>query len=196
MNPFLDAFPYPWSTSQRNIFSVSGLQLQENNHYDGPLGANSGWNKGQLFHPFQQSRQSVKVYRVGVDVEQSAVTVDELVGGITFHSDKFFDGVLLLVGQVVVIPRLVLTRYPTEIIISRLYIVISRLTMRFPSCRTCRNFRHVDISFNSLSSYIFWICSKILVREDLNNSAIWAWVSQTVSFSRRTSICVYPSSVW
>lgn len=104
--------------------------------------------KKQSFHPFQQSSQCIKVYRVGVDVEQSAVAVDEPVGGITFHSDKFFDGVLLLVGQVVVIPRLVLTRYPTEIIISRLYIVISRLTMRFPSCRTCRNFRHVDISFN------------------------------------------------
>jgi hypothetical protein len=42
MNPFLDAFPYPWSTSQRNIFSVSGLQLKENNDYDGTLGANSG----------------------------------------------------------------------------------------------------------------------------------------------------------
>ena len=156
---------------------------------------NADEETSSLLHPFQQSRQSFKVYRVGVDVEQSAVTVDELVSGVSFHADKFFDGVLLLVGQVVMIPRFVLTRYPTEIIISRIYNVISRLTKRFPSCRTCRKFRHVDISFNSLSSYIFWICSKILVRDDLNNSAIWGWVSHTVSFSRRTSICVCPSSV-
>ncbi len=29
-----------------------------------------------------------------------------------------------------------------------------------------------------------------------NNSAIWFWVSQTVSFSSRTSTRVLPSSIW
>ena len=54
------------------------------------------------FHLFQQLGKRVEVYRVGVDVEHSAVTVDELIRRVAVDADKAFDGVLLLCGQVVV----------------------------------------------------------------------------------------------
>ena len=53
-----------------------------------------------------------------------------------------------------------------------------------------------EVSGNSRSVKMFWMCRLTFCLVVWNNSAIWPCVNQTVSFSSRTSNCVRPSSVW
>ena len=94
------------------------------------------------------------------------------------------------------VPPFELTRYPTDNIRARLYCSHSRVTCLLPSCWTVRNFRTVDLCFNSPDLYIYSICSLIFPLLDLKRSTICAWVSQTVSWSTVTSRDVWPSRVW
>ena len=69
----------------------------------------------------------------------------------------------------------------------------------FPSIAPCRvvcaKFAHTSSLFNSPSSKTLLMWRVITVLPFWNNSAIWACVNHTVSFSKRTLICVCPSSV-
>src|ERR1022692_3069063 len=72
---------------------------------------------------------------------------------------------------------------------------MSRSTSRGPSRRTIRNFRIVR-PVTSPSSRMFLMCSLTVGTVTWNNSAISAWLSQSVSSTKRHSTRVRPSSVW
>src|ERR1035438_1009477 len=69
-----------------------------------------------------------------------------------------------------------------------------RSTSRAPSRRTFRNFRIVG-PVTSRSSWMFLMCSLTVGTVTWNNSAMSAWLSQSVSSTKRHSTRVRPSSV-
>src|ERR1035441_4210407 len=73
---------------------------------------------------------------------------------------------------------------------------MSRSTSRAPSRRTIRNFRIVACPSISPSSKMFWRCSLTVRTSFGNNSAMSAWLNQSVSSTKRHSTRVRPSSVW